>query len=189
MRRADLRWVPRVLASAFHDDPWIQWMFPDEAARPALAGAWMRGAAEASLSAGHGYVLAGQGGAALWGPPDVEFFPAASFKPLWSLVLGANPHRVDELREGLTAIGALHPDEGAFYLNAIGVDPSARGAGLGAQLLERVIGVCDHEGIPAYLESSNGRNVSLYERHGFEVTDELVIPDGPTMRPMWRDPR
>jgi ribosomal protein S18 acetylase RimI-like enzyme len=40
--------------------------------------------------------------------------------------------------------------------------------------------------MPCYLESSNPRNVPLYERHGFEVTAEHWLPDGPVMTYMWR---
>jgi hypothetical protein len=44
--------------------------------------------------------------------------------------------------------------------------------------------------MPAYLESSKGRNVPFYERHGFTVTRELKIPDGgPLLWLMWRDPQ
>ena len=48
---------------------------------------------------------------------------------------------------------------------------------------------CDAECAPAYLESSNPDNVPYYERFGFEVTGEIVIPDGPSLWPMWRNPR
>ena len=49
-------------------------------------------------------------------------------------------------------------------------------------------GRCDAEGLSAYLESSDLANVPLYERHGFRVTGEVVIPDGPVIPLMWRDP-
>jgi ribosomal protein S18 acetylase RimI-like enzyme len=31
----------------------------------------------------------------------------------------------------------------------------------------------DRNGLIAYLESSNPKNISLYQRHGFEVTSEI----------------
>jgi ribosomal protein S18 acetylase RimI-like enzyme len=39
---------------------------------------------------------------------------------------------------------------------------------------------------PAYLESSNERNVPLYERLGFEVRERYVLPSGPPVWLMWR---
>ena len=52
-----------------------------------------------------------------------------------------------------------------------------------------VLETCDRERVPAYLEATSERNKLLYLRHGFEVTDEIPLPDGPTMWPMWRSPR
>ena len=49
---------------------------------------------------------------------------------------------------------------------------------------------CDAEHAPAYLESSNPANVPYYQRFGFEVTGEIVLPDGgPSLVPMWRRAR
>jgi hypothetical protein len=44
-------------------------------------------------------------------------------------------------------------------------------------------------GIAAYLESSNPRNISLYERHGFERLGTIQSGASPTMVPMLRPPR
>ena len=51
-----------------------------------------------------------------------------------------------------------------------------------------MIGV-DRDGLPAYLESSNPANISLYERHGFEVMGRIRVADSPVMTPMLRRPR
>ena len=52
--------------------------------------------------------------------------------------------------------------------------------GLGASLL--LTGVSStsvtERRIVAHLESSNGRNVSLYQRHGFEVVEEIEFAPG-----------
>ncbi|MEW6149322.1 MAG: N-acetyltransferase, partial [Pseudomonadota bacterium] len=42
------------------------------------------------------------------------------------------------------------------------------------------------EGIAAYLESSNPRNISLYKRHGFKIIGEIQHGTSPTMTPMLR---
>ena len=47
----------------------------------------------------------------------------------------------------------------------------------------------DAAGLPAYLESSNPRNISLYERHGFEIMGRIQVGDGPLVTPMLRPPR
>jgi ribosomal protein S18 acetylase RimI-like enzyme len=194
LRRDQLRPVAGVLAAAFHDDPLFGWFFPDAAARPVLASMWMRTSAEASLAAGHAFVATADGavvGAALWAPPEVDLFGDGGFVPLWHLLVGANPSRVGEVAEGLGLLGGAHPhDEPHFYLNTIGVAPDRRGRGEGRALIEPVLEQADREGFPCYLESSNPRNVSFYERLGFRVLDEIRLPGASSaVRPMWRDVR
>ena len=83
-----------------------------------------------------------------------------------------------------------HPEEPHWYLAIIGSDPTVRGTGLGQALMRSRLDRCDAEYAPAYLESSNPDNIPYYERFGFEVNGELRLPDGgPSLWPMWRQPR
>ena len=61
--------------------------------------------------------------------------------------------------------------------------------GLGSALMHEVLDRCDRDGTPAYLEATSPDSRRLYLRHGFVVTGEIVLPDGPTMWPMWREPQ
>jgi len=54
--------------------------------------------------------------------------------------------------------------------------------------MQPVMEMCDREGVPAYLESSKERNIDFYSRFGFRVLEEVKLPRGPKMWPMWRDP-
>ena len=38
------------------------------------------------------------------------------------------------------------------------------------------------------IESTTPRSRALYERHGFEATGAIELPDGPTLWPIWRPP-
>jgi ribosomal protein S18 acetylase RimI-like enzyme len=83
-----------------------------------------------------------------------------------------------------------HPDDRShWYLFILGTEQAAQGQGLGSALLDHMLGRVDADGMPAYLESSSERNLALYGRHGFEVTSEVVIPGGPRIWLMWREPR
>jgi GNAT superfamily N-acetyltransferase len=74
-------------------------------------------------------------------------------------------------------------------LAVLGTEPDGQGKGKGSAVLAPVLAQCDRDGEGAYLESSKERNVPFYERHGFRVTEELTVKDGPTLWLMWRDPQ
>jgi ribosomal protein S18 acetylase RimI-like enzyme len=76
-----------------------------------------------------------------------------------------------------------------WYLVWLGTDPSAQGNGLASAVLRPVLEHCDTDGVAAYVESSKERNITFYARHGFRVIRELRLPRGPTVWPMWREPR
>lgn len=58
------------------------------------------------------------------------------------------------------------------------------------QLLREILACADTDGVPAYLESSNERNLPLYERNGFRVIGDLrALGHGPTIWRMWREPQ
>ena len=82
-----------------------------------------------------------------------------------------------------------HPKEEHWYLPIIGADPQYLGQGLGGALMKHACARIDEDGLPAYLESSNPRNISLYERHGFEVMGEIRSGNAPVMTPMYRSAR
>ncbi|WP_425477110.1 GNAT family N-acetyltransferase [Luteimonas cucumeris] len=82
-----------------------------------------------------------------------------------------------------------HPREAHWYLPQIGVDPNARGKGIGAALMRHALVRCDQEQALAYLEASKPQNVPFYQRHGFEVIGEFQIGAAPLVMPMLRRPR
>ena len=84
------------------------------------------------------------------------------------------------------AVRGYHSDEPHWYLPVLGTDPPFQGQGLGAALLTHTLKQCDEGGHVAHLESGNPRNLSLYERHGFEAIGEIRIGECPVIYPMVR---
>jgi ribosomal protein S18 acetylase RimI-like enzyme len=82
-----------------------------------------------------------------------------------------------------------HPDGPHWYLPMIGVDPARQGRGYGAALMRHATQIFDRDGAVAYLESSNARNIPLYQRHGFEVLGTVQVGSSPEIVPMLRMPR
>ena len=49
--------------------------------------------------------------------------------------------------------------------------------------------IVDRDHLPAYLDSTNPRNVPFYQHHGFEVTGRWQAGDSPLITSMLRGPR
>ena len=161
-----------------------EWVFPDPRKRARYGATYFR--LHATRSARQGLSWHTDGGAALWdGPGAWRFDGREDAAMAVSGLLGAGL-RGFAVGQAFQQVEAAHPAEPHYYLAILGVRPDRRGRGLGSALLEPGLARADAEGLPCYLESSNPLNVGLYERHGFEVTREHHLPDGPLLTYMWR---
>jgi GNAT superfamily N-acetyltransferase len=139
-----------------------------------------------SFEHGTAYVSGDLCGVALWLPPGVhpnEDALEAVFRDT------AIPEHLDDLLATFEKMDEWHPEEPHWYLPLIGVEPNAQGRGLGGALMRHALARCDRDGEIAYLESSNPRNISLYERYGFEVMGTIQVGAAPLVTPMLRRPR
>ena len=188
--RDDVPGLSRTLGRAFDDDPVMAWFLPDEERRrrhlPGFMSALTR---HSTLPHGHVYTTDGWLGGALWNPPGTwQTSLVGQFRLMPSMVRALGGRFVT-VAKAFTTIEKHHPKEPHWYLLMLGTEPDKQGQGIGSALMAPVLETCDREGLPAYLESSKEKNIPFYSRHGFEVTGELTLPDGPTMWPMWRNPR
>ena len=95
------------------------------------------------------------------------------------------------LRSMITAVyfDIYHIREPHYYLHAIGVRKNRAGKGVGTSLLREVLDRCDREGVPAYLENSNFRNLDFYQKCGFRVIRKIrLLSRGPELWLMVRRP-
>jgi GNAT superfamily N-acetyltransferase len=193
-RKADIRDLSRTLARAFYDDPVMIWLLPDEQARTALLSRMFATMTRHHHLARGGVEVArdgpGIGAAALWDPPNQwqeTRRGQLAMTPTFIRVFGLRSMRGRAVQE---LMKRTHPEEPHWYLAVIGSDPSVRGKGFGQVLMQSRLDRVDAEHAPAYLESTKPENVPYYQRFGFTVTGEIVLPDGgPTMWAMWRPPR
>jgi|SRR5581483_1430678 len=190
--RADAGAVAATLVRAFHDDPVMAYLFRDERARRRKTRALFAGEHKRAVGKGKGRVdTTADGeprGAAIWFAPHRWRTGGAELLGQLPLLfqLGFDTPRSLAL---LAQMEKVHPKEPHWYLAVLGTDPDHQGKGIGSSLLAPVLRLCDEEGLPAYLESSKERNIAFYRRHGFEVTGEVHAKNGPTLWPMWREPR
>lgn len=193
-RKPDIPALARVLGRAFQDDPVMAWVQPDaerrKAALPGLFGALARHHFLAGRASEVAVSDDGVAAAALWDPPGRWQQSPREQLAMLPAVLRAFRGRLAAGRAVTDLMKANHPEEPHWYLAIIGSDPVVRGGGFGRALMQSRLDRCDAEYAPAYLESSNPDNVPYYQRFGFEVTGEIVLPEGgPSLWPMWRAPR
>jgi ribosomal protein S18 acetylase RimI-like enzyme len=181
---ADLPALSTLLAAAFFDDPVFSWCYADGARRRQILPRWFEVVIAANLAHGEIYttdeVIAG----AVWVPPEAE-----DDEQLGAALGEISGEYAQTLFEIFELMGQKHPHEPHHYLFLLATSSEWRSCGIGSALMRPVLEMCDRDAMPAYLEATSEGNKRLYLRHGFEVTGEINLPGGPTMWPMWREPK
>ena len=167
----------------FATDPMTRWVWPDPSDYLRIMPQFANAFGGKAFELGTAYITEGARAAALWLPPGVEPDEAA---------MGAvtaqspRPDIAEDIGHVLEGMAKYHPKEPHWYLPLIAADPNWIGRGLGSLLMKHALRRCDQEGVPAYLESSNPKNISLYQRHGFRIVGEIQHGSSPTLTPMLR---
>lgn len=173
------------LTLAFAADPMTRWSWPNPGTYLDAFPKFARAFGGAAFLKGGAHVVEGCAGVALWLQPGVEPDGPALGALMQNTIKGS------ALMDGAGIVQqmmAFHPQEPHWYLPLIGIDPQHQGKGLGGALLDHALALADRDGVPAYLESSNPRNIDLYERHGFERLGRIQNGSSPTLVPMLRKP-
>jgi ribosomal protein S18 acetylase RimI-like enzyme len=170
----------------FSGDPMTRWVWPQAHQYLAAMPRFVRAFAGSAFDQGSAFCSEEYTGAALWLRPGVH----------------PDEERLVELMESTAAPAAreaggaifeqmarYHPEGVHWYLPLIAVDPAHQRRGHGDALMRYALEQVDREKVPAYLESSNPRNLSLYRRHGFEELGTIQAGSSPAIVPMLRRPR
>ena len=181
----DRQKVLETILLGFVSDPFVRWICP-EASNYLLFVQAFNAYGGNAIDSNTAFIAESFSGAALWLPPGVEADEEAFVVERENNV---DPARHDDLFAILEALEEYHPKEDWWYLPLIAVDPAHQGEGIGSQLRKRAVEAVDKDGLPAYLESSNPRNMSLYMRYGFETMGQIKIGNAPPLHPMIRTAR
>jgi GNAT superfamily N-acetyltransferase len=189
-KASELRAIAAVLARAFYDDPVFRWGVKDDSHRlrrfERSFGLYLR---KLWFRQEECYTTENLLGAAVWELPGQWKAGLADQMRLLPPMLAINGRLLPRILRGLAAGESNHPAEPHYYLPVVGVEPQWQGRKLGTALMRPVLDRCDEQGMPAYLEASSPRNRALYERHGFEVTEQFYVGAGsPPLWRMWRTP-
>jgi ribosomal protein S18 acetylase RimI-like enzyme len=184
--RTDEASIVDVITLGFSADPMARWSFPDPRTYLTQMPALIRAFGGGAFDAGSAYCVDDYAGAALWLPPGVE----PDIDALDAIVDTHAPEHIRSDANGVfEQMGVFHPKEPHWYLPLIAVDPARQGQGHGSALMRETLKRCDRDRLLAYLESSNPRNITLYQRHGFEVMGTIQVGSSPVLTPMSRKPR
>ncbi|RYH08530.1 N-acetyltransferase [Tropicimonas sp. IMCC6043] len=181
--RSEADGVLSALTLGFVADPFMRWLYPEPDAflkhfprvMDLFGGrAFDHGAAHRNDDCSAG---------ALWLPPGVhpdEENLVAYFEQTVA------PDKHDALFATFEQMDGFHPETPCWHLAFIAVDPALQGKGIGSVLMEAALRQCDADGRPAYLESTNPANLSLYRRFGFEQVGVIETGRAPPLFPMFR---
>jgi GNAT superfamily N-acetyltransferase len=182
------------LANAFAEDPLFNWIAgagPNQDIEPKLRTVFDAFLKPDLTRAEHLVFTDDDGiGVAIWKAPNRWKVPSGDMLRALPAMLRAFGTRTPRMVGAFNAVEKVHPKEEHYYLEALGTRQDMQSKGVGSAVIRHMLDRCDTEGMPAYLESSNTRNVPFYARHGFETTGEIVVGKGaPTVTAMWREPR
>jgi len=170
-----------VMGEAFHNDPLWKYLVPDEIRRALVVPLAMNILVRYSLLYGKIYTTSTLDGVACWLPPG-ETTP--SFSQLVRIGIRSAPFQLGwtGFRRYMSVEnygGKIHKSIAPgkhWYLWGLGVKPSRQGLGIGGMLIQPVLALADIDRLPCYLETMNEKNVPFYEKHGFRVVNEGVVP-------------
>jgi GNAT superfamily N-acetyltransferase len=180
--------IPKIIDTitmAFAADPFVRWIYPDPNQYLSNIREMLIRFGGKAFDHGTAYYVDGFFGAALWLPPGIHSDEEALGEHMQRTI---SESILENAFSVLEQMGDCHPTDPHWYLPLLAVDPVHQGNGYGSTLLKDAIAKFDTDGMTAYLESSNPRNISLYERHGFEIITEIQA--GTTqVTPMVRKPQ
>jgi ribosomal protein S18 acetylase RimI-like enzyme len=189
--RADTDILAGMMADAFHNDALTRWITPDEDRRRAQLPDFFRVFLEISLDYDSVYTNPSKDAALLFLPPgawEETEKRGVELSQRFAAILGDDV----EAMATISGLQAIHHPTGRphYYLSFAGVAPDNQRRGTMSTLVKALTDRIDSEGIAAFTETSSAGGAFAARRAGFnEVGQTIAIRNGPTLRPMWREPR
>jgi ribosomal protein S18 acetylase RimI-like enzyme len=183
--------IAQVLAESFADDPSFNIVFDQHADRLSTIRAFFEPFVVDATKRGKIVLAPNLQGACIWYPAEVEIFNEQFEQVLVEIIKTitklAGEETAQRFQQVIEQVGNHEPQQSHCEVFFLGLKPSARGKGIGQDLIKPVLDYADQNQLPCYLVSSNSRNISFYERHGFEKYCSIKINDTYSMTGMWRN--
>ena len=178
---ADVEPAARVISQAFVDDPLCTFMLPFRTTRVKTLYKFFRAYGEVNIKNGRGF---GAGeplcGVAFWKSPvqsdlSISVKALAHFLPLLFTWYPIGYFRAKAILKMIDALHGKHAAAPHYYLDNIGVLPSARGKGVSSKLIRPVLEKADLEKAIVYTDTATRANVALYEHFSFRCVEESPV--------------
>jgi ribosomal protein S18 acetylase RimI-like enzyme len=181
----------KILARGFVDDPMFCFIFPKSETRLQALEAFFELFVADGIKRGEVILDRKEQGACIWYPPEVSVFDEQFEEMLGEIISIASRfgglESAERFEQLANQVGVNEPTVSRCEVLWIALLPEARGKGIGSSLLLPALNKADTKKVGCYLVSSNPRNISFYERHGFRKNCLIQVSDTYSMMGMWRD--
>jgi GNAT superfamily N-acetyltransferase len=171
--------VAAMIAAAFSADPAWTFIFGSDYER--LAQHFAAALFDVRVNSSNVWVTDDLAAVAMWDPPDKSPESPQYAEEVWKryrAMSSAEAHRRllaynDAVMTAAAAAGKY------WYLGVLATHPERRREGLASAVLAPVLEQADHHGIVCCLETSTEENRRFYERRGFTLASDVLMPGGP----------
>jgi len=182
VKKKDLPIAAKTLALAFMKDPLSKAVFVEESTRFDYLLDYFRFRIHYGIK--YGYVYASSDkfeGIAVWIPSDKAHVSTwrgmlTGGLRLYAKVGFSMVSKFDEVNHYTTSLRDSVIEPPYIQLSPIGVTPDEQGKGLGTKLILPMMKKLDDDNLKCFLETQEERNVAYYQRFGFEIAKETIIP-------------
>jgi ribosomal protein S18 acetylase RimI-like enzyme len=177
----DIEPAANVISQAFVDDPLCAFMLPFRRTRIKTLYKFFRLYGEVNIKNKRGYGVGDPlQGVAYWQFPDqqslsISLTSLSKFIPLLFTFYPIGYFRAQAVLNQQEALHKKYADEPHFYLDNIGVLPTARGKGLSSKLIRPFLERADSQNVMVYTDTVTRSNVGLYEHFGFQCVEESAV--------------
>lgn len=182
LEKSQVRAASEVLSRAFHDDPLFSSFIPDPLQRKKKLHYLLETMVHYSVSYGEVYATSPNfEGVAVWLPFDkVEMtlwrgIRNGGLSIIFNLGLRSTFRQLS-VSDLMSSRHKRHITSPHWYLYLLGVEPELQGKGYASKLVKAMLDRTDHEGLACYLDNTNEKNLTMYQRYGFRVIEEYEVP-------------
>lgn len=178
----DVSTAAGVLSRAFFDDPNFRGLIYDDDKRKRTLPRLMEYIVREGLVFGESYATSSQlEGIAVWHRPNVR---VSMFSRIFRVGICRAPidfgvaltRKLLKCGNFLDDMRAKYAPPSHWHLQLLGVNPAYQRKGHAKRLLMPILDQCDQDELSCFLDTQNSVNVPIYERFGFSVVHQCLLP-------------